>query len=49
MGKVINVDEGNQREKKEEKIRDSKFNRWYGKIKGEGIPKYLKKQLGESR
>lgn len=30
-------------------IRGSKFNKWYGKIKGEGVPGYLRKGWGESR
>lgn len=28
------------------KIRESRFNKWYGCIKGEGIPGYIKK-VGE--
>jgi len=38
-----------QREERWEKIRESKFNRWYGRVKGEGIPGYLKKGWAESR
>ena len=32
-----------------ERIRESKFNRWYGAIKGVGVPGYLKKGWGECR
>jgi len=43
------MDKEKQREERWEKIRESKYNRWYGKVKGEGIPKYLKNGWGESR
>lgn len=39
-----------QRERKIDKwkkIRESKYNRWYGVIKGEGVPGYLKKGGGK--
>lgn len=32
-----------------EKIRESRYNIWYGRVTGEGIPSYLKKGWGESR
>jgi len=38
-----------QREERWERIRESKYNRWYGRVKGEGIPGYLKKGWAESR
>lgn len=38
-----------QREKRWEEIRNSKSNRWYQRVKGDGIPGYLKKGWGESR
>lgn len=38
-----------QRRERWEKIRESRYNRWYREIKGEGIPGYLKKGWGESR
>lgn len=36
-----------QREERWEKIRTSRFNNWYGRVKGEDIPGYLKKNWGE--
>lgn len=38
-----------QKEERWEKIRESRYNRWYGEWKGEGIPEYLKRGWGESR
>ncbi|KYN20536.1 hypothetical protein ALC57_07111 [Trachymyrmex cornetzi] len=38
-----------QRMERWEKIRDSRYNMWYGWIKGEGLPKYLNKGWGEER
>lgn len=38
-----------QRGKRWEKIRESKYNRWYKKVKEEGIPEYLKKGWGKSK
>jgi len=35
-------DKGRDREERWERIRGSRFNRWYGRVKGEGIPGYLK-------
>ncbi|XP_025993782.2 uncharacterized protein LOC113004505 [Solenopsis invicta] len=32
-----------------ERIRSSRYNRWYGEVKGKGLPEYLKKGWGESR
>lgn len=32
-----------------ERIRNSRYNRWYGTIKNEGVLGYLKKGWGESR
>jgi len=37
-----------QKEERWERIRDSRYNRWYGEVK-EGIPAYLEKGWGESR
>ncbi|KYN19111.1 hypothetical protein ALC57_08555 [Trachymyrmex cornetzi] len=37
------VDKEKQREERREKIRNSRFNRWYGRVKKEGMPVYLKK------
>lgn len=31
------------------KIEDSWYSRWYEKVKGKGIPKYLKKDWGKGR
>lgn len=38
-----------QKEERWEKIRDSRYNRWYKVIKGEGVPEYLRRDWGESR
>jgi len=38
-----------QKEERWERIRNSRYNRWYASIKGEGIPGYLKQGWGESR
>lgn len=38
-----------QRRESWDKIRSSRYNQWYGRIKGEGIPRYLEKGWGESR
>ena len=35
--------------KRWERIRDSKYNRWYGVVKGVGVSGYLKRGYGESR
>lgn len=36
-----------QREERWKKIRTSRFNSWYGRVKGEGVPGYLKKNWGK--
>ncbi|KYN22000.1 hypothetical protein ALC57_05612 [Trachymyrmex cornetzi] len=38
-----------QKEERWEKIRESRFNRWYGWVKGEGVSAYLGKGWGEGR
>ncbi|KYN11576.1 hypothetical protein ALC57_16268, partial [Trachymyrmex cornetzi] len=38
-----------QRVERWEKIRDSRYNRWYRWVKGERLPKYLSKGWGEGR
>jgi len=43
------VDNEMHREERWEKIRSSRFNRWYGRVKEEGIPGYLKKDWAENR
>ena len=35
-----------QEEERWEKIGESKYNRWYGRVKGPGVPGYLKKGWG---
>lgn len=37
--------EGREKDRRErwEKIRESRYNRWYKVIRGKGIPEYLKK------
>lgn len=39
----------NRGRREEKKIEKSEYNRWYGEIKGEGIPEYLKKGWRENR
>jgi len=38
-----------QEKERWEKIRESKFNKWYGKVKGKGVPEYLRKGWSEER
>lgn len=38
-----------QREKMKEKIRNTKYNRWYAQIRSEEVPEYLRKGWGKSR
>jgi len=38
-----------QKEEKWERIRKARYNKWYGLVKGEGVPAYLEKGWGESR
>ena len=38
-----------QEEERREKIKDSRYNRWYREIRTEGIPKYLEAGWGEER
>lgn len=47
--KLIWEDKERQRKERWEKIRISGYNKWYGRIKEEGIPRYLKKGWGENR
>lgn len=44
--KLIKREKDKQR-KEREKIGDSKYNKWYGRVKEEGIPEYLKKNWEE--
>jgi len=32
-----------------EKIKNSRYNRWYGRMKGKGVPEYLKRRWKEER
>lgn len=41
--------EKDKQRKEREKIGDSKYNKWYGRVKGEGISEYLKKNWEEER
>lgn len=36
-------------QKRWERIKSSKFNKWYGRVKGEGVLEYLKKGWKEER
>lgn len=47
--KIWERDKVAEREKRWERIRNSEYNKWYGKVKGKGISEYLKKEWGESR
>lgn len=38
-----------QEDERWEKIRNSRFNRWYGRVKGREVPKYLMSNWGEER
>jgi len=38
-----------QKEERWDRIRKARYNKWYGMVKGEGIPAYLEKGWGESR
>lgn len=49
MSRFIAVDRERQRKERWERIREAKFNKWYGRVKGKGVPGYLKKGWGESR
>lgn len=46
-GKLVR--EGREKDWRErwEKIKESKFNKWYKEVKGKGIPEYLKKSWGK--
>lgn len=46
-GDVEKKDKVLQRKERRNKIRESRFNKWYKM--GEGVPEYLKKGWGESR
>lgn len=44
-GKIIAKVESNlQREERWKRIREAKYNKLYGRVKGEGIPGYFKKE-----
>lgn len=47
--KIIESEKELQRRERWERIRESRYNKWYGEVKGEGIPGYLKKGWGENR
>jgi len=49
FGELIIKDKEKQREEREQKIRESRYCRWYGVIKTDGVPEYLKKGWGESK
>jgi len=42
-------DSERQKEERWERIRKARFSKWYGWVKGEGIPEYLEKGWGENR
>lgn len=47
VAELMKRDKEEQRKERWERIRNSKFNKWYKEVKGEGIPKYLKKGWGK--
>jgi len=49
FNRIIERDIERQRNERKKKITESRYNRWYKEIKGEGIPEYLKKGWGEKR
>ena len=51
IGEVLKADKELDRKERWERIRESKYNKWYSWIKGkkEGVPEYLKKGWGEKR
>lgn len=46
---VIRRERNKQRKERRERISGSKYNKWYGRVKGEGVPDYLKKNWEERR
>lgn len=38
-----------QEEERWERIRSSRFNKWYNRVKGRGVPEYLKRDWKEER
>ena len=38
-----------QEEERWRRIGEGKYNKWYGRVKGTGVPGYLKKGWGEDR
>lgn len=47
VAELMKRDKEEQRKERWERIRNSKFNKLYKEVKGEGIPKYLKKGWGK--
>lgn len=43
FGEVIHREKELQRRERWNRIRKSKYNKWFKEVKGEGIPGYLKK------
>lgn len=46
---IIAKEKGTQEKEKWEKIRGSRSNKWYNRVKGKGVPDYLKKEWKEKR
>jgi len=46
---LMKKDKEKQEEERWEKIRESRYNRWYKEVKEKGIPEYLRKEWEESR
>ena len=44
---IVDRDRRRQEEQRWGMIRESRYNRWYGAVKGEGVPGYLKRGGGE--
>lgn len=46
---MMRRDKESQREDRKQRIKESRYNRWYKEIRVEGVPEYLRKGWGESR
>lgn len=46
---LITKERRRQEKERWERIRESRFNKWYGGVKGKGVPEYLKKGWKEER
>lgn len=47
FSKMRKVDRNRQRKEWRERSKNSEYNRWYWRVKGEGVPGYIKKGWGK--